>query len=295
MAAVDAVRRWCLVTEPYRGDCSQLGSPRRGKSRRTYEALNFQESEAGRVLSRRSEAPRVRVLLLFLILSVAAGADNFRELLLKENPSQPATIQAVNGALQADSTQLSRPLRSAQGKGRVTPLVLALQKGDVPLVECLLSYHTPEALNAPVGVSGRPALQWLLKASHSGSDRYQLTQRLLKAGASPMAPDGLGATALHVLVASKGWEKPADFGATARALVEGGAELEAQEQRGYTPLLAAVMRHKAAVVKLLLELGADPDRVSEPLGLNARQLAEQQSDNISHPKEALEVWELLKE
>lgn len=44
----------------------------------------------------------------------------------------------------------------------------------------------------------------------------------------------------------------------ARALIEGGADLNAQDRDGWTPLIAAASRGLVDMVRLLLESGADP-------------------------------------
>ena len=75
---------------------------------------------------------------------------------------------------------------------------------------------------------------------------------LLEAGASVNARDHSKATAMH-LGAEGGMEEHREL---VRALIGRGADLEAADQFGWTPLHAAASRGHAEMVSLLLDAGA---------------------------------------
>jgi ankyrin repeat protein len=54
-----------------------------------------------------------------------------------------------------------------------------------------------------------------------------------------------------------------DHTAVVRALLEAGADVNARQSGGWTPLHAASMHHDAELIQLLLEAGADPAAVSQ--------------------------------
>lgn len=86
------------------------------------------------------------------------------------------------------------------------------------------------------------------------------------------AQDRMGATPLHC-AALNGKE------AVLRLLVEAGANLEAQDRAGDTPLLLAIRQGHASVVQSLLNIGASVSQGSAsgrfPLGLAVEQGSEQ--------------------
>ena len=45
--------------------------------------------------------------------------------------------------------------------------------------------------------------------------------------------------------------------ATAKALLDAGADTESVDKQGFTPLMAAAMKGHAAIAKALLDTGAD--------------------------------------
>lgn len=74
---------------------------------------------------------------------------------------------------------------------------------------------------------------------------------LLECGADIEAKDSYGATPLLQKVRCGG---PTEV---ARLLLEWGADIEAKNSNGNTPLLAALIKKKVNMAKLLLEWGAD--------------------------------------
>lgn len=91
---------------------------------------------------------------------------------------------------------------------------------------------------------------------------------LLARGADPNAKDGQGNTPL-ILAANTGGTGLIDM------LVKGGANVNLANGSGETPLIRAVQRRDLALVRVLLAAGADPDQSDRIAGLSARDYAHQ--------------------
>ncbi len=107
----------------------------------------------------------------------------------------------------------------------------------------------------------------------------ELVRLLLGRGAAPSAwaTGGIRVQPLHSAVAG-GHE------AVARALVEGGADVNAAQDGGHTPLMGAAQNGLDATVELLLAHGADPTARNQDV-LTAAELAER----AGHPAIAATV------
>lgn len=89
---------------------------------------------------------------------------------------------------------------------------------------------------------------------------------LLQRGANPNAEDKRGVTPL-IIASNLG------FAEGIEALIKGGARVDQTNAAGETPLISAVHRRDTALVRLLLAKGANPDR-NDNSGRSARQYAE---------------------
>jgi ankyrin repeat protein len=230
---------------------------------------------------------------LFILLLSPLGADpQSLELLLSQpGPSTAERLEALRVQWEADPDSLSKRVARPHGRGRVPLLIFALEKGDIPLASLLLDLDCDP--NQVHGVGQRPTSHWAFSSQENEQTRIDLVMLLKEGGADLKATDRLHRNLFHVLVESKGWTDLDLLKKTALLLKSEGVVLEAEDTRGFTPLLAAVMRHDAPMVKVLLEIGADPNRQSQGLGLDAVTLAQQQSHTIDHPKEAKEVLDVL--
>ena len=93
---------------------------------------------------------------------------------------------------------------------------------------------------------------WVLHQAARLTSNPTIVRLLLQAGADPNAPDDDGLTPLHHAVSNR---NPM----VATHLLDAGADLNTRENDGYTPLhYAAAQSGNGRVVKLLLDRGVDP-------------------------------------
>jgi ankyrin repeat protein len=203
-------------------------------------------------------------------------------------------------ALLADDPSLAR---TRDEELESTPLHISAHRGHLQIVEALLAAGAE--VDAREGCSGATALHWAAEGGHPA-----VAERLLDAGAA-LAPQDhwhllsphdwavfvVHAPHLHrdrgaaaALLESRGAE-PSIFAAIARgdaeqarrAVERDRASLEARlgpVDGGATPLVFAAERGAAAMVALLLELGADPNGAREG-GLSALALARLGGDLVA--------------
>jgi len=124
-----------------------------------------------------------------------------------------------------------------------TALHWAVRYDDVALVERLIK------AGAKANATNRYGVTPIALACESGSGA--VVEQLLKAGVSPDATGPLGETALHTCAHAGNVE-------AARALLARGAKVDAGDSwRGQTPLMWAAAQGHAAMVRVLVEAGAD--------------------------------------
>jgi serine/threonine-protein phosphatase 6 regulatory ankyrin repeat subunit A len=120
---------------------------------------------------------------------------------------------------------------------------------------------TPEALNLIADIIGKdrlqPALDHALVAAFDNLKFVILIEPLLKLGANPSAR-ALGQTALTKAAATyirRGKQRDLE---AIRLLIKAGANLDAAEDSGMTPLMWACSTDNALLAELLLNAGANP-------------------------------------
>lgn len=125
----------------------------------------------------------------------------------------------------------------------------------------------PGAVSEPGG-DGFPPL--VLAATYG---RIDVAEALLEAGADPSQParNPTSTTPLHGAAGCRDARAAAQLVAL---LLDVGAETDAVQAGGFTPLHRAASAGHAEVVKALLDAGADPTLESD-LGITARELAEE--------------------
>ena len=200
----------------------------------------------------------------------------------------------------------------ARSDGGFTPLAFAVRGGHADAVAALQGAGADVNLALPDGTS--PLHLAVLNA------RYDVAVRLLERGADATA-DGPGWTPLHQLVwtrrPNRHYNNPAAFPtgtvtdlALARALAAHGADVNARQsaeprdgyrnmlnRRGATPFLLAAKAVDLEMMRLLLDLGADPRLATEdgttPLLVAAGVGIWSSSESPGSAGEALEAVELL--
>ena len=157
-------------------------------------------------------------------------------------------------------------------------LASAIVAGDANAVSRLLG-ATPMLARASLhkGVTRETANQFLGQfgryfyagdtALHAvaGAYRLELVRQLLALGADLRARNRLGSEPLHAaavgIPGSDGWD-PEGQAATIARLIHAGADPNAVDNRGVTPLHRAVRTRCASAVSALLAGGADPRRAN---------------------------------
>jgi ankyrin repeat protein len=184
------------------------------------------------------------VVLFMLGIQVCQGVTRWvataelRDALTRND--YPACQQLIRRGARPDT-------RSPLGK---TALLLACQRGDFAFAETLLSQHA--SVNTPDAFGSTP----LLEACYLG--HAHLINALLRDGADVRARNRqTGQTALlGVAMSSHPSRQRADI---ALDLLDRGASINAQDELGRTPLMWAVLKDDARLVRLLIGRGARLD------------------------------------
>lgn len=147
----------------------------------------------------------------------------------------------------AESIAMAPALGSQCFAGR-TLLHWACAAGALPVVEQLLRLGTP----ADLLDRGRHTPLYSVANECASANAPELVRVLVQAGADVNACAGVTrATPLH-MAARRGHVE------TARALLECGAQRDARDSQGDTPLQRAINRRQLRVVELLKSVGAEP-------------------------------------
>jgi ankyrin repeat protein len=133
----------------------------------------------------------------------------------------------------------------------------AVRERDSAKVTEIVSNPSSTAINARESGTGEGALHILVR----GRDLAWL-DFLLARGARPELQDNQGNTPL-IVAAQIGWVEGAE------ALIGRRANVNTPNSRGETPLIFAVQRRDAAMVRMLMSRGADPNRTDSVAGYSA--------------------------
>jgi len=138
-----------------------------------------------------------------------------------------------------------------------TNFLKAVRERDSAKMTEIVSNASSTAINTRDRGSGEGALHILVRGRDLGWLNY-----LLSRGARPDLADNHGNTALAI-AAQLGWVEGAE------ALLARRASVNAANGRGETPLIMAVHRRDAAMVRLLMSQGANPNWTDSAAGLSA--------------------------
>ncbi len=166
-------------------------------------------------------------------------------------------IRAIESRNTVSALELVRSgvdVNTRYGFMETPPIVLAAQFGIAPLVDALIQAGADPNL----ADCGRNTA--LMEAVRSGSE--SIVDLLLKAGVKIDRADDLRMTALHWAVHGRSDEKAGKDGeaevVVAERLLSAGANANARDSDGYTPLMTAARCGAARFLTPLLRNGADP-------------------------------------
>ena len=202
-----------------------------------------------------------------LFRAIEAGNGDTVRTLLREDPGLAAArdehgVSALMRAIYRFDAATTEPIRQRVGDLDVFE---AAALGDAPRLRELLDGEP--ALVSSYSADGFTALHLAAFFGHAGA-----VDVLLERGAEVDAfgRGWMTGTALHSAVSRKG----ADI---ARRLLEAGANPNARQSAGWTPLAAAANNGDLASLDLLLAAGADPSATNDE-GRSVLQLAEERDD-----------------
>ncbi|XZE52528.1 ankyrin repeat domain-containing protein [Planctomycetaceae bacterium SH139] len=215
------------------------------------------------------------------------------------NPSRSELSLLVEALLVGDTKAVRAQLRDTKSVDvrlpqrknrpkRETPLMLAAERGCLPIVRLLISLGTninatnefrQTALLYAVRENQLSTVNLLLKSgadpnvvmvdgdfvlreAATSSIDLRICRALLKSGADPCSVNKMGGTALHIAA----FHGRADV---ARLLIRAGANVNHRDHHGHGPLTCSISRNHKDVSILLLEHGADPGLQPEALGIAA--------------------------
>jgi ankyrin repeat protein len=168
--------------------------------------------------------------------------------------------------------------RTALWKARSEPITRLLLESGLALEDRNEFEWTPLTEAAMDGIEGLPRLRALLacgadpnathdrgytvfmSAAGSSGRHPDVLRALIEGGADPHAVSDLGYNAFHAAVDVNGEANSVDSVRSILTLLrEAGLDIEARERSGLTPLSRAILEGKGNAVRVLVELGADPN------------------------------------
>ena len=221
-------------------------------------------------------AQRVQDAALFETL-VANGAD------VDSRSNQGVTalmVAATSGNIAAIESLIAMgadlEIKDLDG---LTPLFHAVQSseeidGVIDIVDLLLNGRSD--VNAQ-DISGSTPL---MHAALGG--KHRIAGRLLDAGAGMDITDSVGWTALHFVARSDAGVKAAEI--LIEKMLLAGKSVDVPDNGGTTPLMVAAAYNNAAIVRLLIQAGANFSR-QDKTGRNAYEYASMK--NASHSRDAI--------
>ena len=165
----------------------------------------------------------------------AAGRGGYTPLYAAVGDFDPKSEEVINALLAAGAD----PLYWVWGGD---PWMTPLQNADDPVVV--------ELLQSAVRAAGQDCDLWNTKRFFQAATPESVTD-CLGGGSNPREADDLGRTPLHLAVALS--HNPS----VVQLLVDAGAELEARDRHGSTPLHSAISNTNLSVIRALLDVGAD--------------------------------------
>jgi ankyrin repeat protein len=136
-----------------------------------------------------------------------------------------------------------------------TPLTLAAVEGDLGRAAALI------AAGADVNATHDRGYTVFMSAVSSMDRSPEVIALLIASGADPRAVTHLGYTAFHAAIDVNGGEanEEASVRSTLARIKASGVDIEARNDAGQTPLVRALLHGTPIEVRVLCELGADPD------------------------------------
>ena len=171
----------------------------------------------------------------------ATRKDNLRRHMNKVHKVKDAAGQPERDE---DQTAYHESLKEQKVLLEQSSFLLAVEKASVPVVKLLLENGANITSRLEDGKTG------LHVAAMTGNEN--LLQQLLSAGADPYAEDNKGFLGLHHAAIVGHCE-------VVRILAEISKNVDVMGD-GFTPLLLAAANGRESVVRLLLEMGADPEK-----------------------------------
>ncbi|ODR98020.1 hypothetical protein AUC68_10965 [Methyloceanibacter methanicus] len=216
---------------------------------------------------------------------VSKGADVNKPDLQGWTPLTAAARQRRNETIDL-LVELGADPSKADGNG-LTPLAAALMRDHVPSITALIEH------GANVEEPGQEDYRPLALAL--AEKKYESAKALMAGNADVSVPSGSqGLTPLMIVAAQTGpaegsiflpgSARPTDI---AKALVDAGADVDAQAANGMTALMIAAANNSAPMIGLLMDAGADPS-LKNAQGQTAEDVA-----NLNDNKEASQAIRVL--
>lgn len=186
-----------------------------------------------------------------LLLDAGAAFDT------RDSWQQTAMYYAASDAVVRTLLEAGLPIEDCDESGW-SPLVNALSDGEdgVPIVKALISNGAD--------VNGKHDRGYTVFMSAVGSMERDVAvlRALVEAGADPHAVTELGYNAFHAAIdVNFKANEEASVRSTLEYLKELGVDIEHRNNRGHTPLARAIDEGTGIEVRVLCELGADPNAV----------------------------------